>query len=276
MLIHLPWLTLVQSEAVWCWDSAVCLSSSPRCLAHVLLTGLRDHACERAPFVCETMHPLNIVIRLPLFYSHISYKMTHRRKLLTRQTVQPHAPSLLLIVCVCCVCQVVLPGCKCVCVSELTGSFFFLWLRTGRGKSSFFFWSQDIWEWCTGWNFHAVVAYCSRSFLEWEGVWTWTLGKARRRCVTWATNCMPGSVEFDSIASDHKSRLSSFSGRSDHDSGVCLCLCEPDLVTWLTGSSQHIIVLKQMIGVNGTQQTRGSLVSGRRQAAAGSEFDGHT
>lgn len=84
---------------------------------------LRSRVCV---FVCVlyvwvSMHPLNIVILLPLYASPISYKMTHLRNcyISRPRTRQPlpgaHGQH------VCVVCECLQPMCKCVCVCEHTG-----------------------------------------------------------------------------------------------------------------------------------------------------------
>lgn len=86
------------------------------------------------------MHPLNIVILLPLCSSHISYKMTHLRNccLSAPCTPQPLPGAHGQHVCVVCVNVCSLRVSVSVCVS-LLDHFLWLWRWTGRGEECFFF-----------------------------------------------------------------------------------------------------------------------------------------
>ena len=101
--------------------------------------------------------------------------MTHRRNCSLSRPCTPSAPPCCSwAACVCCVCECLQPVCKSL----------YVWANwiifSGSGgeqeedRTFFFFFSQDIWEWWTRRTEPSVLSDCFWSFLESEGVWTWT------------------------------------------------------------------------------------------------------
>lgn len=135
-------------------------------------------------------------------------------------------------------------------------------------RSGFFFPLPDnSWEWWTWRMYHTVLSDCCWSFLEREGVWTWILRKKAALCYfsgklnAWI-DVLSGVFLFVGTLRITTKLDFVRLGRSSRDCCACLCFCEPDPTMFLTASSKHVIVLKQMQGWNSTGQTRFALLSG--------------
>lgn len=146
------------------------------------------------------MHPLNIVILLPLYSSHISYKMTHQRNCLPQQTVHPSAPPCCSwAACVCVMCVNVCSLCvKCVCVCESSlDHFLWLWRWTGRAEflSSGYLGVVDK-EDCSCWLLLELSVERGSLNLDTEK-------EGFTVSPQWQITCLDRSLEFSSIAGCH-------------------------------------------------------------------------
>lgn len=170
-------------------------------------------------------------------------------------------------VCVLCVCECLQPVCKCVCVCvSLLDHFLWLWRWTGKGEEFFFFFVSGylgvVDSIPTSLPITVGAFWKEREFEP--GRWV-----RRLRCITSATNHMLGSkcgvrccCWWSGPFRWPQNYILFVLGGNSRDCWACLCFCEPDPVVFLTRSSKHVIVLKQMRGWNGTRQTRRALLSG--------------
>lgn len=266
--------------AVWSWSFSVvdcllhtCCMSRLHCFNEKKrwVTRLWHHVgvcvCVCTCTVCMGMHATTLCSN-PAAFVFLTYKLQNdpSEKLLPQRTVQPSAPPWCSwAACVCVVCVNVCS--LCVSVLDL---FLWLWRWTGRGEDFFF---QDIWEWWIRRTFFFLCFgdYCLETFLKVREGGSWILRKKQPSQLLFLRDTSHAGIGVWSsvsllwvrtLSDHHKTRFNFCPGRNRHDCWVCLCFCEPDPTVLLTGSSKHVIVLKQMMGWNGAQQTRVVLLSG--------------